>query len=516
MIAVRGLGVFVRVLLAGILYAWLAKYFRTGTAAVAALTTIVVSAGDAADPLNSYNHETILWTVAAGFLASFALDGRSSTKIAMFAGLSGIFAALALCTKQTIGLGAVVAIPVTCVILLARLDGFPKATSFAAGFVSGCAVPIGALFLWLAHNGLVATFLQQLFVRGPAAKDVDGTHFLMRALYVAVGMLPSVIVGVAAWIVLRKAARQSDIGANSADTNSLRELFAIFVLGGVAIAGGAFFAGALWNQLLVLPTAAIYFVYVGCVWLGIRYGRMALMSSISRRQAQYCLFAGVSFVICFMLSLSWPAGDDMVIPGLAFLMAAVMDGCDSSRRWIGIAACGALLFSTTCLKLDAPHGFEGFFELPVRQATTRSTLPEMSGFLLPPGMVHLLDDGVRIVRENTTDGDTIFTYPGLGLFHSLTGRPWPTVSGEENIDMITDALARQEAKTLLERRPKVIFYYRQPEDYLHSEELFWRQGKRSGQRDIIAALETLIKEYRLAATFDAAATKRTVLVYVRP
>ena len=131
-------------------------------------------------------------------------------------------------------------------------------------------------------------------------------------------------------------------------------------------------------------------------------------------------------------------------------------------------------------KLNAPEGFEDFIERPVREATQRSSLPEMSGFLLPRQMVDLLDGAVRIVRENTSPGDTIFSYPGLGLFHTLTDRRWPTLSGDENVDVVNDALAKEEAGTLLRVRPKVIIYYREPESYLRAQELTRRDGRPDG------------------------------------
>jgi hypothetical protein len=138
----------------------------------------------------------------------------------------------------------------------------------------------------------------------------------------------------------------------------------------------------------------------------------------------------------------------------------------------------------------------------------------MSGFLLPRQMVDLLDGTVRIVRENTSPGDTIFSYPGLGLFHTLTDRRWPTLSGDENVDVVNDSLAKEEARRLLSARPKVIIYYREPDSYLRAQELTRRDGRRMGQRDIIDAVEQLIGSYRLAGTFEGCSPAQKVLVYV--
>jgi hypothetical protein len=54
-----------------------------------------------------------------------------------------------------------------------------------------------------------------------------------------------------------------------------------------------------------------------------------------------------------------------------------------------------------------------------------------------------------------------------------------------------------------------------PLDAFQQEES-WRFGKPSGNRAIVAACETLAKEYSLARTFRIALYKKDVMVFVRP
>jgi hypothetical protein len=516
LIVLRGFAVFERTVLALILYSWLARFFRAGPAALAAIVAIIVSAGDMADPLSSYNHDAILWTIAAGFSASFALDPGRRRIIVPLAALSGICASLALCTKQTIGLGAVAGIPIACAALLWRIGGARRAAVFLAGFVAGCAIPIAILFASLAKMGLAGEFVRQAFVRGPAAKNMGGFQFPLRVIRAAIRYWPATILGLAAVPLLWKAVRRSGVGPGNNPANPLRELLSILLVSGASVAAGAILAYRGVALLPLLTKAAIYFVFIACPSLGIYYAYLVLRNSISQRQAQHCLLAAVSFIVAFMLSMSWPAFEAMVIPGLGFLVAAAIEGTNSSGRRIGFALAALLMLTQTCVKLNTPSGFSDFVEQSVPEATMSSSLPEMSGFRLPPGMLSLIEGTTRIVRENSTPSDTIFTYPGLGLFYTLTGRSWPTLSGDENIDVVSDSTAIEEAQRLLERRPKVIIYYRQPEDYLELEELWWRRGRPSGQRDIIAAIESLIRNYQLAGAFDNPVGDRKILVYVRP
>ena len=82
-IVLRGYAVFERVFLSLLLYGWLVRFFRVKDAAWAAIVTMVVSAGDYADPVSSYNHFTIMLAIAGGFTASYALDaGRTKRTLA--------------------------------------------------------------------------------------------------------------------------------------------------------------------------------------------------------------------------------------------------------------------------------------------------------------------------------------------------------------------------------------------------------------------------------------------------
>jgi len=77
-------------------------------------------------------------------------------------------------------------------------------------------------------------------------------------------------------------------------------------------------------------------------------------------------------------------------------------------------------------------------------------------------MVRFLDETVSVVAKQTGPGDTIFTYPEMGLLYPLTGRQPPTWAGSHNIDVINDAFARDEAEKLKRARPAVIVYYVSP------------------------------------------------------
>jgi hypothetical protein len=239
-------------------------------------------------------------------------------------------------------------------------------------------------------------------------------------------------------------------------------------------------------------------------------------SGITRRVAQAILFGSVAWSIAVTLSLSWPAFEPMTLPGLGFLLAATLDGVRDRFRWFPLLIMAAMVFLQVREKLDEPFGFGHLNEPAVRFANTASIEPQLRGMRLPPQMVKFLDDTVSLVATQTRPGDTIFTYPEMGLLYPLTGRRPSTWAGSHNIDVVNDAFAREEAERLIRARPAVIIYCPLPEQTQREDERLWRGGRRSGQRDIIAAIEGLAEGYRLSGTYVIAPGDPPIEVYVRP
>jgi hypothetical protein len=171
---------------------------------------------------------------------------------------------------------------------------------------------------------------------------------------------------------------------------------------------------------------------------------------------------------------------------------------------------------TVRLKLDMPFGFGFFADGPVSTATVHSDEAKLHGILLPDATVRLIDGVVHIVAANTTPADTIFTYPEMSIFYALTDRKWPTLTASHNVDVVNDAIAKEEAARLLKNPPKVLIYLPETEEQSRTEESVWRNGHRMGQRDIAAAVEALAKSYRLAGVYPTLPQNQDVYVYVRP
>jgi hypothetical protein len=475
--------------------------------------TVIVSAGDRTDPIASYNFDAILLTLLAGLAASFALDPGRLRKTAGLAALAGALASLTLLTKQTVGLGALLSISLAGAVLLAktRPNGLRRAAAWCAGFAAGAVVPLLAAAAWLWKLHVLSAYLRMLFVTGPAAKAGHLSDLLTRQWTVARGnpvwVSLAILAVVLSWRPIQRAfathePRQADGG---------RQTLWVLAAGLLVIGAALLLSRTSLPALHDFSKSSVYFVVLGLsLWL-----IFAFRHAPTLKTAQAILFLAVAWSIAATLSLSWPAFEAMTLPGLGFLLAATLDGVRDRFKWFPLLVMAAMVFIQVREKLDMPFGFDHLDESPVRFETAASSQPQLRGLRLAPSMADFLDSSVRTIKAHTSTQDTIFTYPELGLLYTLTDRRPPTFASSHNIDVVSDAFARDEALRLKQNPPAVIVYYRVSEEDLKADELTWRNGRRSGQRDLIAAVESLVAGYTLDGEYIVAPGDPPIDVYVR-
>ena len=520
LIVSRAAGLVERSFIALIVYLWLLRLCRPAHAAIAAFATLVISTADFADPIASYNHDCIFFAIVSGYLASFILDRyRSVRSILCLSLAAGLAAGLSLLTKQTVGLGAVVAVPVVVATIVWRLQTFRRALVWLIGFGIGAAMPVVALLIWIATLGSLKAFLVAIFVKGPAAKAQNGAgDFVTRAIQ-AVGLGPRALILalsaalISVWLTIRSERSHSDQNVNGPPW----EMPAAAAFGIASIALGVFLSFRHWGHAHhSWPGANTISLMIVALVVLLAFGTWQLLNGTqSEYQAQIYLMAAVSFNIAFMLSLSYPCFTAMLLPGIGLLVAGSLAASRGLGRLAVYAVVMLLCVDVVRIKLDIPFQFGFLVDGPVSTATVRSDQPKLRGMLLPAETARLLDGVAHIVASNTTPSDTIFAFPEMGLFYPLTDRRWPTESGSHNVDVVSDSFAEKEAARLLANPPKVLIYHPQTEEQSHNEEITWRNGHRMGQRDIAAAVETLAKNYRLAGVYPTLPENQDVYVYVR-
>lgn len=531
-IAVRACGLVERALVGVLIFLILSRLFPKKVAALPTIVTVVAGSCDCADPLDVYTQEALLFSVCSiacgvAVFSKKVLHSANARRLILLAMLSGVAAGLSLFTKQTIGLACVLAAPVAVSLCLWRLESITRARQFFLFYLAGLAICIGAFVAWLAANGILYHFLIQAFVTGPAAKASNLGDFVWRFVdrnaQVSYSVFMALAILAGCWRKLRRSYPEQ---LTSPLPERIVDLLSPAAVTAAALALGTYFgyhASTISTNFLLLGgvlrnvciVATLYGLFALCALYSIRLWR----GTIDSWQAQAFVFASIAFADTFMVCLSFPFYEAMIIPGLALLLAMVCSKLSRTGALVFALFAFVIIGAGATLKLRLPYYFEDFLESPVDVATKTMQTPQMAGYVLPANMADFLDETTKIIQQNSKPDDLIYVYPEGALFYPLAERRCSTFSMGHNMDTVADSLSEKDANLLLAHPPKVLVYYRTSEAKMAELEQLWRLGKPSGNRALMKTCEELGRRFRLVKKFsfpNACKDGLVVEVYVNP
>jgi hypothetical protein len=490
----RLLAVLERTCLSAALFCWLASAFRLRDALLGTVVSMVVVCGDVSDQLNSYNHDSVFLSVAAGICATWLLrQAPSRRRPAAFC--CGLFCGLAMLTKQTTGSG--ISLTLFAVILLSYEPSGTEASlaSVAAMFSAGWALPIAAVGVWLFHAGALASAIETIFGKGASSKGplaavltrpirgplLDGIHTesWLAALFLLAG----------AWLLLRGPEARPRLAP------ALSKALAVTCLG---VAAYEAYRGSLFD----IEAFGIFLGLFLAFALSASFLLRRCVGPLDASQKRMWVFSATSFAVAYMLSLSWTVYQAMAVPALAFLMCFTLAQTDRTglRHWLrlGVTA-GTLMMIVVAvfLKLALPFWWMSWMEPPVWKATAIPHLSGLRGMRLSPATLDTVETATAAIRAACAPGERLFAYPYLPLLHVLSDRPPATFSYTPWFDVTPDYVAEQDAGLLLGRPPCAIAYLELLPEMTAGGERLFRGKANSGQRAIVRSIESLAKSYRV-------------------
>ena len=522
-IAVHVAGLLQRAMLAVLLYLWLQRTYRMEAALVAAVTAVVVFTCDNADTVFFYHQDAAFWGVAAGLAATLhleaALRAKTSRPVWGLGLLSGFLVGLCFLSKQTVGLGMTVAVPTLIAIAVGSVRGAKMGLRQLLPFAAGWSVPVAMVWGWLALRGALPAHFDQVFLRASSKGSLD--QVLPRTFlaafskpYLGFAALIAILLIVMVVFLPRLLAGYR----SRPDAPSLR-------LAGLGF--GLMLAVLLGQYALSFPRALRYVAVYGALLFPLAAGAglfvRALRAPLQLRDAQRLLLAGVSFSMAYMFSLSWPAWEAMVVPGLGFLLAEAIDGkAGESKARSGIPA-AVIALSLFLVGLSAMDRLENPFqwgewrEPPTSSATSRSAQPALAGIRMSQSTAAFVDTVTDQILRYSRPGDPVFIFPHMPLFYVLSQREPPTFAYVHWFDVAPDYIAANDAQTLLASRPAVLVNYELSAAEWAINEREFRGGRPAGQRLIRQAIASLgsSPDYRIVKEIAAPLTGRRVTVWAR-
>ena len=512
---------------AGVLvYFWLTRFCRPASALLAAFFTIVEFAADPADSVESYHHASVLWAIAAGMSAAYCLDPASRKREDAAAIASGFFCGLSLLTKQTTGMGVLLAIGAVLALLKGRTGGLREAFRSIFLLSTGLLLPLIALVGWLWRADALAPFANTIFAastsKGSPLTVLTRPFLQFPWLFFPIAGLTPLL----ARYVLRV--------PRGDQKESLRTIGIVTAGGALALMltmivvfTGVWRPGTIGSDSLPVETVLavlaewvmLTLALTGSAFIFIHHGMRFFQSGLTEPEAQIWLMSAASLGVAYMLSLSWAVYGPMAAPGLALIIGLTLDrleGVGGKPFWSMAGLLCVLIASSGACKLTAPFSWMSWPEPPITEARHASSLPQLAGLRLSAPTLHLTETIAKLVRDNTQPGNSLIVYPYFPLFYSLTGLNPPTYPFNFYIDVCPDDLCRQAAAALLSHPPDAIIYMVEDDRKLSIDESVFRAGSKSGSREIVRAIEKLRPAYRKLLSASVPGGSRTIEVYARP
>lgn len=547
-------GLLERLLLFNVLCVWLCRFFAARYVALGVMTGAAFYLADASESLSSLHHEAIFWATLAAFCLSSAL--ASVKRKPAWCAAAGVLAGLAFLGKQTSGIGIAVAIALF-LLLAAKRDGWQTTRKALTSYAAGLALPIAALFIWLASQHAFAAYIEQIFLRGPSSKGalsetlLRPLTMLIEDLYLRRFALLALLLLAALALLLYRKQRQAATKTDDATTLSATVLQVASrpekrgggwrdISGGVlcviTIVGGAalvLLTGVLLSQTgepgdSFLMQAAVYvplfIAELGMLALCAVYARGWWRGTLAGEDWQQFAFALTTLAVLATLALSWVAFISMAIPALPFLIALALgrlrrlpqDWLTRAARLALTAGCAVVTLVAVWGKLSAPYGWAAWQEPAVHRATEVSALPELAGLKISPATKAQVERITHLIQQHATADEAVFVYPHLPIFYTLAHRRPATFAAVHFFDVNPDYVARQDARRILEAPPAVIVDFEFSEAQIVDNEQLFRGGKPSGQRELMAAIgELTASQYELLASYEAPARRNPIRVWAR-
>lgn len=375
-------GALVQIAGAVALYLWLCRIVQPAFSAFAVVVTFVFASGDIADYPYFYHHLVVTYCLLGAWAAALACEAVDGKRRFLLAFVSGLLLGWACTVKQTNGVISLVAVlaVVSCV-LWTRRDGRGFAL-ILGGLILGTLAPIISTFVWLERNGVLEAFIEQAVTKGPSSKGgLIGS--LIRPI--SLTLLSHRMTEAAAWALggMGLGGVGYLLSRHKPGAAITRWYWLATALTVPAIVIGRNLTGYPTEESRIPVLALCYLSLSGCLLTGtvLAFRLLVLRKPM---EAHHPLLAAIGFSSAYALSMSWPAFEIMILPGLTYLLAASLQRVSGNLlaggfRVAAILVCLVIVGTVTWRKHMIPQTWGRWVEPTTRAIVLRQVWKSSTG-----------------------------------------------------------------------------------------------------------------------------------------
>ncbi|MBA3019900.1 glycosyltransferase family 39 protein [Propionicimonas sp.] len=586
-LAFRVYGLVQRLVLAGLIYFVLIRFFKVKYAWMATAVGAIVYASNRQDIVYGYYQSSLLVATAAIFLMLKFVDrfreGRQSARWWLIA--SGAMLGVAFLYKQSAGALLVAASLVVLSVIMKR-RGVWFVVFALLEFLVAFATPLVACGIWLASQGALGPAVSEIF-GGASSKGAlldilfafwgrqydpelvwffalatvalaalwwwrngplprRGGEWLKAGVAGALG-LAAIVAGWVKWGE-RLATTTETMMGHAYVRFYFAAVAGVMVLG--LLAGSlaatrstpsAKFVQRHSDVIAILAIAVLELMAVGAVWFISPESRHVLYSDMGffnvkadlvmivfyasvllagaqllghllgfRRLMPDGLWAVLVGAVAWMYAhgMSYAVEAHAMSLALPIIVCILLTIMVPGRRLLQYLVSFLLVVLTTfsvTQKMDDPYWWWGWREPAIVQENSAAiAVNRLQGFRVSARTARTVEGITGLIEDNTDPHSTVYTFPHLALFNTLTGRTSTgTFAPVSYWDVCPDQVAQDDARRLHDAPPDIIVWANISELHWKFHEDAFRGGQRSGQREIRNVVEELVStRYSKLGTFE--------------
>lgn len=498
-ILLRYYGIIERCVLIIALYYLLSRVFSPAGTFLGVVAATAIYQSISVDLFYTFYQTTLLFFVFA--LIFLQKSYRSKDGVIYILGV-GLFASFAFFTKQSNGFFCVAFI---FLLIMFWSESIKRALLSLGTFILGFSIPAVTMLGWLMKNNILKEYIQQVFFGSSSKGTIFSILFgffgrvEIKVFFPIFVLLTIIIMVFIKFGIIKIKINQEPIRVDDQKYYliyfwfiPLSFLISFFV--SYLFRGGQdnlFNTGSIFISLL---TFLIFYILLGgSLIIGINWFRKK--DPPFPKPIAMLMLAGLTWM--YSSALSFQIDQSSVMIGGSILVAYFIDNIKFDSKipkeiFISILCC--LVFISAYVRLEIPYRWWGWEEAK-HQENTESIVPAFKGFLLSSNDVKIYDRIYTDILTNTKSDDYVFTYPFLTMFNFITDRLQPTFAPVHYFDVCPDSVAISDANILRQTPPKMIVFLSMPESvYLFHEQAF-RNGNKSGQREIEKAVRDIVEQY---------------------
>ncbi len=550
-LALRILGLILFVAIGIACYLLFSKLVNVPGAAIAAIATTMYLQSEVVQLFYDYIRFFDLFAyLSIYFLVSYMIDlaKNQEKKFSLSIIFSAVFATLACMTKQSTGTLLIV---YTIILLLFSALVLDKKRSKKILFDTLCYFLVvffmfAGMFIWLLVNGAAGAFLKNATGDALGAKGglvnllfrwiVNLYPSMLKQIFPAIGLLSCLaLVKLSSCIHIRKNEElgNSEVLLNKKTDGIFGKSKADYVENLALLGCGALVIGALIvvcrkfhgvteyfsNKFdvnmstfgFVLCTLCFAFIGFSLLFLPFKIKKYPDKEKIYNRILvifPWFSLLGAIFAIGYGSGLSGGLCESQTALVVGFIIALSAKALENSKiRIVGTAVLiiyGAS-FSASCAsrKYLNTYSWWGLSEGPVWEEQFTAKSPMLAGIKMNQYEKEMYDGVLRIIEEYTNKNDSIFCFPHIPIFYSLTNRGSDTYTQVQWFDVSNIKDIERDIDTLKKSPPKAIIYCSLPEFVYSSHESMFNNNEISQTRIMSDFLLSLVEDndYELVGAY---------------